>query len=276
MKKFMRLSLFFLLCFSPPKLGGLVILIHGSLATQETWHKPEGDFFKALYAKAIQTKHEVVSFQWSGIPTSYEITRAGKNLALFIAGYPQQEDLVLVGHSHGGNVINKATDLLSDFMQQIVLTESPDILLDATFTSRLRTVSLVLKQKRSSLIKRIYLLGTPIDLKNFAPDMRVVEHVCLLYSDSDMIQSVFGTYKKTLKKHPRQVNLRVTINKKSPGHSELHDPLIGTWLLDIPEKLSGFNEFAWGVNGEVNFQKQQLPLYMVSRLFENEDEILID
>ncbi len=95
----------------------VVIIIHGSFASTTTWPQPDGDFFKELENQARELNQNVVSFCWSGIPTDQEIIKGGKMLAQLIMSYSEQEEIVLVGHSHGGNVINIASQLLYKLTQ---------------------------------------------------------------------------------------------------------------------------------------------------------------
>ncbi|MBS1988165.1 hypothetical protein JST56_04190 [Candidatus Dependentiae bacterium] len=96
----------------------VVIIIHGSFATTTSWPQPDGDFFKELENQAHQLGQKVISFCWSGIPTDQEIIKGGKMLAQLIMSYPPSEEIFLVGHSHGGNVINIASQLLYKLAQE--------------------------------------------------------------------------------------------------------------------------------------------------------------
>ena len=96
----------------------VVVIIHGSFASTTTWPQPDGDFFKELENQAQQLGQKVISFCWSGIPTDQEIIKGGKMLAQLIMSYPTGEEIIVVGHSHGGNVINVASQLLYKLTQQ--------------------------------------------------------------------------------------------------------------------------------------------------------------
>lgn len=96
----------------------VVIIIHGSFASTTTWPQPQGDFFREIQNQAHQLGQKVISFCWSGIPTDQEIIKGGTMLAQLIMSYPGYEEIVLIGHSHGGNVINIASQLLYKLNQE--------------------------------------------------------------------------------------------------------------------------------------------------------------
>lgn len=90
----------------------VVIIIHGSFASTTSWPQPDGAFFKEIEHQAHELGHKTITFCWSGIPTDQEIIKGGKILAQLITSYPDNERIITIGHSHGGNVINIASQLL--------------------------------------------------------------------------------------------------------------------------------------------------------------------
>jgi len=97
----------------------VIILVHGSFATLSTWWKPHGPFYDELEKQAAGFKQKVISFSWSGIPQDAQIISGAEALAKTILSYPADEEIILIGHSHGGNVINFASHLLHDWLGEI-------------------------------------------------------------------------------------------------------------------------------------------------------------
>lgn len=100
--------------------NGIVILIHGSFANDSSWCKPGGDFYEVLSKKAKLLDHKVVPFTWTGKLSDRDRFQGAECLAKMILSYPEDEEVILVGHSHGGNVINLASKLLYDPMQEVM------------------------------------------------------------------------------------------------------------------------------------------------------------
>src|SRR5580692_7758644 len=98
--------------FTTLSLHPVVIVVHGSFGATLDWWKPGGDFFIPLEIQAKELGHQVVPFCWSGNPVESQIDGAAGVLAKLIISYPAGTCIILVGHSHGGNVINRATQLL--------------------------------------------------------------------------------------------------------------------------------------------------------------------
>ena len=96
-----RFFYFFTILFYITPCNPVVILVHGSLAAQETWYRPDGDFYQILEQEALLLGHMLVAFSWSGNPTSSEIKLSGKALARLICSYSAQEEIILIGHIVG-------------------------------------------------------------------------------------------------------------------------------------------------------------------------------
>ena len=252
-------------------LSAVIILVHGAFAKNALWYRPGGDFYEALKKRAADPLQRIISFRWSGKPFEKDIVRAAQQLALFIATYPKfhdTENIILIGHSHGGNVILKASQLLENPYSNYGVNDASSDHTSMIFTARLRTF-----MNSSTLISRAFLLGTPINEKLFKPSMNTIKELCLLYSKSDFVQPVGGLYARTLSYHPRHANIKIWINGSGPDHSDMHHPLIGSWILSIPEGLkntnaSGFDLFSWGVDGGINFCDNQLPEYFFTKDFD--------
>lgn len=258
----------------------VVIVVHGSFAQSKTWWRPGGDFFDQLMLSAVPKGHEVVPFGWSGNPTEKEITLAGQLLAWLVLSYPAQEHIIIVGHSHGGNVVNYATQVAYQELEKRLheLHDlQPHMLMDLVTT--LKTTAVSEKDKalalgRKWLVDKIYLLGTPVGVKNCYPHMEIVGSVLNLYSCGDYVQQVLGMYGRKFPKHERLANLEVTMGtttqgRQQPGHFKLHNSDIGRWLLSIPEECAlarrgNFENFVYD-DGIVNFDRDVEPVYIQNK-----------
>lgn len=239
----------------------VIILVHGSLAAKETWWHDDGknqNFYAIVSQESAKYGYgTVVPFSWSGIPEESEINRAAELLAPLITSYTS-EPLILIGHSHGGNVINKATQIAA----QAYTTPKPftnDTINPMDTTATTRCIM-------PYLIDAIYLLGTPIDTSCWMPNMGIVGKVVNLFSKGDMVQKVAGLYARTFPSTERIANCRVRIKEKNktsnPGHSQLHDTIIAQFLLQIPDIASqahygNFNQFSFEKQGEIIFDKEK-------------------
>jgi hypothetical protein len=160
---------------------------------------PGGDFFDVLEKSAVECGGSVTPFSWSGANSNDARDQAAKNLAKLIDTYSSSVRIIVVAHSHGGNVALLASD----------------------------------KLKRNR-IDVLYTLGTPIN-KAIYPNMDRINYCCNLFSFEDLVQPVLGMFAREHCCHKRIGNIRVVINGKEPDHSQLHSPLIAQWIpgLDV-------------------------------------------
>ena len=106
--------------------------------------------------------------------------------------------------------------------------------------------------------------------------MDVIGSLLQLYSFGDNIQPVAGFFGRTYKQHPDIANVEVLVKEKyhggpfGPDHFGIHMPLIGKWLLLVPEVLKysnapnhNFHKFAYGKNGVIVFDEAKGPQYML-------------
>jgi hypothetical protein len=256
----------------------VVILVHGSFASAAAWSRPGGDFFEALEKQALTLNHKLINFCWSSMPLESEIKKAGESLAKLIASYPAQEEIILIGHSHGGNVILAASSHLTkqepstvfEFDKQVGIFVPKPLEDNLMHTFSLMHTTKTITPRH---ISKVFLLGTPIDTTKFTPDMTVIKNLILFYSDGDRIQSVLGAFNKTLPPHPGRINLKVEIppldqRGMAPTHSELHDTSIAHWILYIPEKMQqlmvgNFDKCCYGKDGLVIFQSLSFPIFQL-------------
>lgn len=277
-------------CLFSLNLNSLVIVVHGSFANKESWYQPDGDFFSELEKQARMLSHKTIAFCWPGTPTTSTIITSGKNLAQLILSYPPTETIILVGHSHGGNVINIASQLLgtaatSTFDANFLLSLTPTtrtlepcpLSLFCTALMHVKTMLTIAERQwrspKNYLIQAAYLLGTPIDCQTFKPSMNAIEHVYNFYSEGDLIQPVLGLFERTLPAHERIANLAITLQNtghetapSKPSHSQLHETLIARWLLCIPhelkrQKVGNFERFAYD-HGRIVIDSEHEPQYI--------------
>ena len=81
----------------------VIVLVHGTFATNAAWTRPDHSFYKTLKAK-IDGRIEI--FVWSGENSHEARLAAGDQLAKFVRALklPLQAHAHVIAHSHGGNV----------------------------------------------------------------------------------------------------------------------------------------------------------------------------
>lgn len=297
-----------MLFFTSFTLYPVVIVVHGSFGATLDWWKPGGDFFTPLELEAERLGHLVVPFCWSGEPTQSQINAAASVLAKLIMSYPAGAPIILVGHSHGGNVINRASQLLYNPLLEILaqatskplaeMLASAHAQLLANPISHQKPISIPIPQlefneldvcptfrrNKGYLIDKIYLLGTPICTERYYPEMKIVGALVNLFSEGDLIQPVLGMYRRRLPSQPRVANVSVifkSYQKNSmlkPGHSALHDPVVGQWLLHIPDELmqkgiGNFQRFSYSTNSQITFDALSHPLFNCLSLLEESNSV---
>jgi len=280
-------TIFLILFFSCSKLFSVIILIHGTFSLKENWYQPNGKFFQELQKQATILNKKIVPFCWTGENNNTARIDAAKNLIQLILSYPETEEIILIGHSHGGNIINIASKLLHNLKTTALTCDSENIfssqelanlinssyeriygqklnlqtlvniecLLNTKKEKSLNSKPTIKTNQKEFLIDQVYLLATPVNKENL-PDMSIIKNLYNFYSNGDLIQKVFGFYKRKISLNTRVTNLEIkftnnqsTLNaEQKPGHSELHDPIIAQWLLKIPdklkiEKIGGFENF---------------------------------
>jgi RHS repeat-associated protein len=87
--------------------GLLTIVVHGTFAHGSATFMPGGHFFQHV---ARTFGDRTVSFQWSGGDTTEARSKAAADLANYVRNYKfaPGEQLNIVAHSHGGNVVIQA------------------------------------------------------------------------------------------------------------------------------------------------------------------------
>ena len=244
-------NIFFLFLITPlqKQLSADIVIVHGSFARYEKWYQPGGDFYESINTFALKAEHSVYSFSWSGIPTKNSIYLAAIDLSTLLLTHTKTNSLILIGHSHGGNVINRASHLIYHYFldhketttiypgSSIITTlPHPSTHFDLTQTTRKKLCFLT--DPGSSLepyIDHLFLLGTPVEPKELAPNMTSIDKVTHIYSYADFIQTVAGFYYRTYPTHDRIYNLLVTScspwHYTQPSHSELHSVCIAEEII---------------------------------------------
>lgn len=250
------------------------------------WWKPGGDFYTVLAHEASTLGHAVVPFCWSGLPLESEMINASHVLASLLITYIGKEQIILVGHSHGGNVVNYATGVLGEYVQSKPLLkpqisaitlnkpQSPKPILSKPGLDINPTLRIEHDLAVSPIIypiHKIYVLGTPVYTTKFIPNMGIVGAFINLYSAGDLVQAVGGIFNRKYKSCQRLTNLEVMMQKDSkavqrPSHNQMHDAIIGRWILHIPEslqekRLGNFDQFSYGIDAQVLFYESNHPAY---------------
>jgi len=215
----------------------VVILVHGTFAQNSSWFKPRGDFYNIIFHEALKKNLVVVPFLWSGQLSHNARIEAAERLANTILSY-LDKNITLIGHSHGGNIINLSTQIIA-YMSGL------DLSIDISNIDEFTCFNYkALCRNKKCCIDKVYLLATPVDNKNYYPNMHVVKNVYNLYSLGDNIQPIIGFYGRTYKYHKNIFNLRVIFNKTDsmidyydPSHYEMHNQYLAKWLLKIPNDL---------------------------------------
>jgi len=87
------------------RLDKVFVLVHGTWASKAEWIEPESDFAKRLTSKVPYSRTS--AFRWTGRNSDRARRDAGKKLAEHTANLRRERpdtEIVVVGHSHGGNV----------------------------------------------------------------------------------------------------------------------------------------------------------------------------
>ncbi len=243
-KIFCKFFVFFIFLTTIPNLNPVIILVHGTFASNAAWYKPDGDFYEVLSVQAAKYGQIVVSFTWSGKLDGWARENGAQDLARLILSYPDSEKVILIGHSHGGNVINIASNLI----------EKSHLLL-----------GLKKKHEKKQLIDQVFLLATPVCETGFyAPCMGVIGYVYSFYSTGDLIQKSAGFYKQIYERKDRLINVLVKMahsgefGSADPTHDRMHSPQIASSLLTLPAQLDHDEKTVWFLPGQAFVHSRNL------------------
>jgi RHS repeat-associated core domain len=93
--------------------GLAIYFVHGTFSNPERWEQG----IKDEYCEIFNTEEVDETFRWNGLNTNESRQEAAINLANDIEEYARAhpgEPIIIVGHSHGGNVAILTTNILED------------------------------------------------------------------------------------------------------------------------------------------------------------------
>lgn len=230
--------LIFFLAFGILDAAPKYLLVNGTWTKPFSWHMPGGEFFEAL--TFVVDEQDISFFHWSGINSPEARKKAADDLTFYIESfYKPHDELIIIAHSHGGNVATLASQILGK------------------------------KPENKHRIHKLFTLGMPIELTGtYAPDMNVINYIYNLFSWNDFVQPIMGLFGREFPSHERIANLAVCVNNHEPDHSELHQTLIALWIPQIHEKLAkirrtGFDQFDFLKPGIIYFDEDSFPCYVI-------------
>jgi Alpha/beta hydrolase family len=113
----------------------IVFLVHGTwprglpivrhvLPQSKVWFDQSSQFAGLLRSELSPHTMEFRAFEWSGNNSILDRAEAAKELAKELSDELQSEDafLIIIGHSHGGNVAVKAAGILGQIDRQLLVT----------------------------------------------------------------------------------------------------------------------------------------------------------
>jgi len=178
------------------KIPSLTTIIHGTWAEDEDWWRWPSDFPRYIDSIAGDFYKGPNAFSWSGANTPEGREEGAMDLIRWLKTHPA-ERVTLIAHSHGGNVVFKASELAAP---------------------------------SGIHISKLILLGTPIR-DDYGPNLTAISMVHNIYSEDDPVQ-LLGTWTPDLEHHIRgdgrtlpdgsQVQNRRVRTRTDNPHSELH------------------------------------------------------
>lgn len=215
-----------------------IIIVHGTFAANFDWYQEGGDFYEAVLLTAKKEfccPVTILPFKWTGYLGCLSRIEASTKLAEHIIA--SDKKTYTIGHSHGGNIINLATQILALSIENIDPKEKVQKIENMTsklfekekeyFTSEetrqvqeklsskeeitealtrsIKTISENLISRAmittghdpKFLIETNFLLATPVDPVDLSPSESIVKQSFNLFSKNDMVQPLFGLYSRT-------------------------------------------------------------------------------
>ena len=230
----------------------VTIIVHGSFAAHHNWYCPGGDFFDAVEKCAAINHDSVEFFRWSGGWSRRDIRRAGQALAKVIDyHYQRNEPITFVGHSNGASVIAAATNYMTMGVPMY----------DRFFADY------------RCPIQTVFTLAPMVDNHYFFPNMDVIGRIVNLFTMEDQALKTMeplGVFNRVYPNYCRITNLLAWYHdeedhtNKMFSHFDIHDPMIGSWLLCIPSifaafKVSNFENLFTQPAGHIVFYDNKLP-----------------
>lgn len=214
------------------------ILVHGTYAFPfgfdgTTWGEsnfsglvPQGFFVNTaqLQEPAQDTEAIRISFGWIGLLDDYARKFAGKKLAEGINKIRAQlkrydiiPTFILLGHSHGGNVINVASQYVDEPIDMAIELATP-ILAFNTATQKFDNNTGYLPKN----IKELFLFFSMQDFVQPGGSVEGAEHVKRRFSPLPGINLY---------------NIMLRVNGNYPLHIYMHDEVIGKRMLQLVKKI---------------------------------------
>jgi hypothetical protein len=98
-----------------------LMLVHGTWACDAPWYQPGGDFFSFIHTARQDLYNQADFFRWSGAFSDGARQQGAMDLQKWVADR-HEEGLDLMGHSHGGNIMFKATEMGLKLGRVVVLS----------------------------------------------------------------------------------------------------------------------------------------------------------
>jgi len=94
----------------------LIVLVHGTWGSKSSWATPEHSEFVKAITSQLQVRAIFEKFPWSGANSAQVRFEAATRLAQYISGQlaTSQRNVVMISHSHGGNIAMRAAALLTE------------------------------------------------------------------------------------------------------------------------------------------------------------------
>jgi hypothetical protein len=297
--KYRFLSLIFLvILFISAHIKPVVIFVNGTLSDNSLSYSGDKPFLPALRASVQSLGKDFYYLSWSGVNTKARLIHGAKKLASKILSYPEAEEIIVIGHDHGANVITMASNLLKDGKPtgSSIADQAYDYPLNQptetatnpkgrlanrcknpyteTYTQYINTflaydidiIDTLRDAKgytKTYLIDQAYLINPIIYETDFKPNMEVINNLYSFYSLSNTIyQTLINLTTTKFTKVNRLVNFKMTENSKN---MILDEPLFATWLLKIPiylhdHNIGNFENYISTSNGLINFVNSS-PIY---------------
>lgn len=261
-------------------LNPLVTIIHGTFAAGTKWSNPGGDFFEAVKKEASLRGHKTISYNWSGELSLEARMRAAHGLAALLLSYPETTEHIVIGHSHGGNVISLASELINatfssnyelknnikTITRDLLFYKAPDCKKNVLTLKRAlgatKSTIIDLKKrmfptkssyyKKNHVITTAFFLGTPVTENAHKHNMQVIKRIISLYSLGDYVQTLVG--ERTFMPQENVINIKVTLNNYNPRHEEIHARAIGKGLLAL-------HDARFLKDGTIAFNDNKMPFF---------------
>lgn len=208
----------------------ILILIHGTFSSADQFLDkiilnkdviPENFFTESVYNGIQPVK---LSYNWTGKNSDEARIQGGKVLGQGLNDIMQQctqagvaPKIILIGHSHGGNVIAVASNIVTKPIDCAVMLATPVL--------------------RYDLKKKSY---TENDL--YLPRLRFIKQLFLFYSSVDFVQTT-GALTEEFKRRYGPLpgidlyNVHLLLNGQEPSHTALYTQLIEDHILVLCQKV---------------------------------------